>query len=102
MRQSKRKNIMQEENKTLVTPEGHSITFRERESVEIEINISKDTFELLEEVAKKRDLSPISLIKLFIGKGLRDLEPELTKKLALKRFKSRKGAQEKQEVDLAA
>ena len=93
---------MQEESKTSVISEGQTITFRERESVEIEINISKDTFELLEEVAKKRDLSVISLIKLFIGKGLRDLEPELTKELALKRFKSRKGLEEKVEIDLAA
>ncbi len=85
---------MQEKNKTLITPESHSITFRESESVEIEINISKDTFELLEEIGEKRDLSPVSLIKLFIGKGLRDLEPELTNKLALKRFKSRKGTEE--------
>lgn len=93
---------MQEENKTLITPEGHTLTFYESESVEIKINISKDTFELLEEIAEKRELSVISLIKLFIGKGLRDLEPELTKELALKRFKSRKGKEEKEEVDLAA
>ncbi len=93
---------MIDENKTLITPESQTITFRQRESVEIKLNISKDTLEALEEIARKRDLSVASLLKLFIGKGMRDLEPELTKNLAIKRFKSRKGAEEKKEVDLAA
>lgn len=45
---------MKKENKTLVTPEGHKITFRERESVEINLNLPKDTLELLEIIAQKR------------------------------------------------
>jgi hypothetical protein len=93
---------MSEENKKLITPEGHTITFQASESVEIKINIAKDTLEALEEIAKKRDLSVISLIKLFIGKGMRDLEPEMVKKLAVKRFKSRKNSTENTEIDLAA
>lgn len=93
---------MQKENRTLVTPEGHKITFRERESVEIILNISKDTLEILEMIAQKRDLSVASLLKLFIGKGLRDLEPEMAKELAIKRFRSRKGSNVNAEVDLAA
>ena len=93
---------MQKENKTLVTPEGHTITFRETESVEINLNISKDTLETLETIAQKRNLSIASLLKLFIGKGLRDLEPELAKELALKKFRSRKGVEENLEVDLVA
>lgn len=93
---------MQEENKTPVTPEGQTTTFRKRESCELKLNISKDTFELLEKIAEKRDLSVESVIKFFISKGLRDLEPELVKKLAIKRFKSRKDTEETEEIDLAA
>ena len=93
---------MQEKNKTLETPEGYAVTFRERESVEVKLNIPKELFENLEIVAKKRDLSVESVLKFFIGKGLRDLEPELSKKAAMQRLKSRKGVEEKLEVDLAA
>jgi hypothetical protein len=93
---------MKEKNNTLITPEGHKITFYDRESVEINLNIPKDTMELLEEIAQKRDLSVISIIKFFISKGIRDLEPELAKKSAIKRFKNRKGVEENLEVDLAA
>lgn len=93
---------MIDENKTLITPESQTITFRQRESVEIKLNISKDTLEALEEIARKRDLSVASLLKLFIGKGMRDLEPELTKNLAIKRLKSRKGTEENKEADLVA
>ena len=81
---------MKEENKTLTTPEGYTITFRERESVERSLNISKDTLKLLEEIANKKNLTITSVIKFFISKGVRDLEPELAKELAIKRFKSRK------------
>jgi hypothetical protein len=93
---------MKEESKILITPEGHKIKFRESESVEISLNISTDLMELLEKVAKKRDLSAISIIKFFISKGLRDLEPELTKKTAIERLKSRKVSNMDVEVDLAA
>ncbi|MGI8544790.1 MAG: hypothetical protein ACR2MD_15115 [Aridibacter sp.] len=93
---------MKEESKIMITPEGHKIKFRESESVELSLNISKDTLELLEEVAKTRDLSVKSIIKFFVSKGLRDLEPELTKKLAIKRLKSRKVSNIDVEVDLAA
>jgi hypothetical protein len=86
----------------LITPEGHKLTFYDRESVEINLNLAKDTLELLEEIAKKKDLSVISIIKFFISKGIRDLEPELAKKSAIKRFKNRKGVEENLEVDLAA
>lgn len=93
---------MREENKTLVTPEGYTITFYERESVEVNLNISKDTFEILAQIAEKKDLSVESVIKFFIGKGLRETEPELAKKLAVKRFESRKKTEDNSEVDLAA
>jgi hypothetical protein len=93
---------MNKKNNTLITPEGHKLTFYERESVEINLNIPKDTIELLEEIAKKKDLSVISIIKFFISKGIRELEPELAKKSAIKRFKNRKGVEENLEVDLVA
>ncbi len=93
---------MSEKNNTLITPEGHKLTFYDRESVEINLNLAKDTLELLEEIAKKKDLSVISVIKFFISKGIRELEPELAKKTAIKRFKNRKAVEENLEVDLAA
>ncbi len=92
---------MPKENKTLVTPEGYTLTFYNRESVELNLSISKDTFETLEQIAQKRDLSVESVIKFFISKGIRDLEPELAKKNAIKRFKNRKGVEENLEIDLA-
>lgn len=94
---------MQEKNKTLVTPEGYTITFYNQESVEVNLNISKDTFEVIAEIARKKDLSVESVIKFFIGKGLRETEPESAAKLAVKRFKSRKGSEAAtSETDLAA
>ncbi len=93
---------MPKENKTLVTPEGYTLTFYNGESVEINLSISKDTFETLEQIAQKKDLSVESVIKFFISKGIRDLEPELAKKNAIKRFKNRKGVEENLEVVLAA
>lgn len=94
---------MPKENKTLTTPEGYTITFYDRESVEVNLSISKDTFEVIEQIARKKDLSVESVIKFFIGKGLRDFEPELAAKLARQRFKSRKGSEATtSESDLAA
>ena len=93
---------MREKNKTLITPEGYTLTFYESESVEIKLNIPKELFQALEQVAEKKDLSVESVLKFFIGKGLRDLEPELAKKVAMQRLKTRKSVEEKLEVDLAA
>lgn len=94
---------MQKENKTLVTPEGYTITFYNQESVEVNLNVSKDTFEVIEQIARKKDLSVESVIKFFIGKGLRETEPELAAKLAVKRFKSRKNLEATtSETDLVA
>lgn len=93
---------MQGKNKTLVTPEGHTITFSERESVEIKLNIPKEVIETLEVIAKKKELSVESVIKFFIGKGMRDLDPELAKELAMKRLRSRKVTEEQLEIDFAA
>jgi hypothetical protein len=69
---------------------------------EISIGIPPETLEALEKVAEQKDLPLKALLKFYIGQGLRqDLSKEEAKELALKRLKSRKGAEEKKEVDLA-
>ena len=75
----------------------------ENKAQEISIGIPPETLEVLEKVAKQKDLPLKALLKLYIGQGLRqDLSEDEAKELALKRLKSRKGAEEKQEIDLAA
>lgn len=83
---------MQEKNK-----------FYDRESVDISLNLSKDVVETLEKIAKKKDLSVESVIKFFIGQGLRTVSsPQEITERARKRLKSRKGMTETVEMDLAA
>lgn len=94
-------NFMRETNKNSVDEDKRNNIY-ERESVEVKLNLSKDTLELLEKVAAKRDLSVTLLLKLFVSKGLRELEPELVTEFAVKRFKSRKGTAETEKIDLAA
>jgi len=93
---------MQKENRTLITPEGHKITFRERKSVEATLEISADTMEMLKEIAKEKNLSVESVLKFFISKGLRETAPEMSAKRAIERFRSRKVEKPKNKVDLAA
>lgn len=94
---------MREKNKTLVSPEGYKLVFRERESVEIKLNIPKDVLESLEEIAERKNLSVESVIKFFIGQGLRKKsDTNSIKESALKRLKTRKTAEENLDVDLAA
>ena len=93
---------MQKENRTLTTPEGHKLTFRESKSVEIKLDISTDTMEMLKEIAKEKNLSVESVLKFFISKGLRETSPEMAAKRAVERFRSRKVEKSKKEVDLAA
>lgn len=96
------KNYMQDESKKSSAQSGGSRILYKRESVDLSLTIAKDTLEILEEVARKRDLSVASLLKLFIGIGLRALEPEMSNELAVKRFRNRKGEQVDVPVDLAA
>jgi hypothetical protein len=94
---------MREKNKTLVTPEGYKLAFRERESVEIKLNIPKDVLETLEKIAGEKNLSVESVLKFFIGQGLRNiLDPKSAKNSALRRLKKRKTAGEKAKADLTA
>ena len=71
---------------------------------EVSIGIPKDTLEVLEKVAKKKDLPLKALLKFYVGQGLRnDLSQEEITELALKRLKSRKGSEAiTSETDLAA
>lgn len=93
---------MQEESRTLITPEGHKITFRHNETSEIKINLSPETVTLLEHVASKKGLSVESVIKFFISKGLREAVPEQSAKLAVEKFRSRNGGGLDSKIDLAA
>ena len=96
------KYYMQDESKKSSAQSGGSRTLYKRESVDLSLTIAKDTLEILEDVARKRDLSVASLLKLFIGIGLRTLEPELSNELAVKRLRNRKGEKKDVPIDLAA
>jgi hypothetical protein len=89
--------------KEIITEEGFALKFYPRETKTVTMELSADTLDALEKKAKERDMPLKALLKFYIGQGLRqDLSKEEAKELALKRLKSRKGAEEKQEVDLAA
>lgn len=62
---------MQEENKTIVTPEGYTLRYREEETVELKLEIPKRVLSSLESVAEKRNLPLEAVIKFYIGQGLR-------------------------------
>jgi transcriptional regulator of met regulon len=69
---------------------------------EVSISIPLETLEVMEIVAKRKNLSLKSLLKLYVGQGLRqDMSKEEARDLALKRLASRKGGK-KADVDLAA
>ncbi len=55
----------------MITEEGFTLKFRERESEEIKLKIPKDVLASLEKVAAKRDLPLHALLKLYIGQNLR-------------------------------
>ena len=93
---------MQDENNKSSAQNQASRNVYNRESIDLSLTISKDTFETLEAVARKRDLSVVSLLKLFIGIGLRELEPEMSNELAVKRFRNRKSKNVDVPADLAA
>jgi hypothetical protein len=62
---------MQEENKTIVTPEGYTLRYREQETVELKLEIPKRVLNSLEKVAAKRNLPLEAVVKFYIGQGLR-------------------------------
>ena len=86
-----------------MTEEGFELKPYAEEKEEITISIPKLTFKALEKIAKRKNLPLKALIKFYIGQGMRqDLSEDETKELALERLKTRKGKEEKQEIDLAA
>ena len=93
---------MKKDKKEVVTEEGFALKFYPRETKTIALELSADTVDVLEKKAKQRDMPLEALLKFYIGQGLRqDLSQEEAKELALKRLRSRKGSEEKPEVDLA-
>lgn len=94
---------MQGKNKSLLASESKPTKFYERESVDIKLNIPKDVIESLEKIAKKRDLSVESVLKFFIGQGLRkELGPKETSRLARERLKAIRELRKSTDMDLAA
>lgn len=94
---------MREKNKNLLTPEGFEPKFYERESAEIKLNIPKDVLGTLQKIADEKEVSVESVLKFFIGQGLRkELNPKTASDSARKRLNSRKNSEEKSEIDLAA
>ncbi|CAN5411663.1 hypothetical protein BH10ACI2_BH10ACI2_12870 [soil metagenome] len=89
--------------KEIITEEGFELKFYPREKKMVSLNISADTFELLEKKANERDLPLKALLKFYIGQGLRnDLSDAEARELTLTRLRSRKLASAVDEVDLAA
>lgn len=94
---------MHEKNKNLITPEGYNLKFRERESVEIKLDVPKTVLKSLEEIAVKKNLSVESVLKFFIGQGLRNESgAKPFKKFSSQESKAEKSSQTKTDIDLAA
>lgn len=72
-------------------------------SSNVPVGIPPETLEVLERVAKRKDLSVKGLLKFYIGQGLRqDMSEDEARDLALKRMASRKSAKKSTDIDLAA
>ncbi len=94
---------MREKNKNLITPEGFELKFYERESAEVTLDIPKDVLETLQEIADKKNMSVESVLKFFIGQGLRkELNPKSASELMRRRLNLRKNIEEAEKFDLAA
>lgn len=64
--------MQEEENNTLITPEGYILKFREQETVNIDLEIPKRVLSSLEKIAAKRDMPVEAVLKFYIGQGLRN------------------------------
>ncbi len=94
---------MKKDKKEIIAEEGFTLKFYPREMKTVTLEISVETLQALEKVARQKELPLKALLKFYVGQGLRqDLSPAEAKELALKKLKTRKGAEEKLEVDLAA
>ncbi len=87
--------------KEIITEEGFPLKFYPSETRTTTLELSTDTLEMLEKVAKRKALPLKALLKFYVGQGLRnDLSHEEAAELALKRLKSGKGSRTSSEVDL--
>lgn len=90
-------------SKEIITEEGFVLKPYPEEKEEVTISIPKLTYQALEKIAERKDLSLKAIIKFYISQGMRqDLTNEESKELTLKRLKNPKGVEENLEVDLAA
>jgi hypothetical protein len=63
-----------------------------QETEALSIGVPPETLEVLELVAKRKDLSLKGLLKFYVGQGLRrDMTEKESRDLALKRMASRRG-----------
>lgn len=62
---------MSEENKTIVTPEGYTLRYREQETTELSLEIPVKALKSLQKIADKRNLPLEAVVKFYIGQGLR-------------------------------
>ena len=58
-------------DQTMKTEEGFELKLRSRQSKPVTINIPADTLTSLEKIAAGRDMSVEALLKLYIGKSMR-------------------------------
>jgi hypothetical protein len=94
---------MMNNSKEIMTEEGYLLRPYPEEKEEVTISIPKLTYQALEKIAERKNLSLKAIIKFYISHGMRqDLTNEESKELTLKRLKNRKGVEENLEVDLAA
>lgn len=94
---------MMNNSKEIITEEGFVLKPYPEEKEEVTISIPKLTYQALEKIAERKDLSLKAIIKFYISQGMRqDLTNEESKELTLKRLKNPKGVEENLEVDLAA
>ncbi len=94
---------MMNNSKKIITEEGYVLSPYPEEKEEVTISITKLTYQALEKIAGRKDLSLKEIIKFYISQGMRqDLTNDDAKELTLKRLKNPKGVEENVEVDLAA
>lgn len=99
------------DNNENATPEGFKLRFYKEETEEVSIKIPRETYRVIQKIAKDRSLPVKAVIRMYISHGMRldmaENYPELAKELFEKRFRNRKKHQEEikgeaEDIDLAA
>ena len=95
---------MMNNSKEIITEEGYVLRPYPEEKEEVTISIPKLTYQALEKIAERKDLSLKAIIKFYISQGMRqDLTEKESSELALKRLRNRKKfKEEKEDVKLVA